>query len=379
MTNLTFFTISFFNGLCSSINYHLIAVIRSLPRNKEFKIFILSLEDKRVKSSPKDVLGNFGFPELYDCLEVVPLYSLDSNTWFKYGINSDIVFCQHYLFYDILHVIKQTKSTIKIISWMHSISLEEYLSSNNVLNFEFDSFRDKKQDLQCKISDVCVFDSEYDYNLACLDFTQVNKAVIVYPITQLISFDKHKSDEDVEILFIGRWDYRKGFESLIPCSYRLFLEHGISTVILTNDFHKPENVILNSITISQFKILINNGGLKIEPWKHDKKEYSEYLSKGNKIAVFPSYYDPFNMAAYDCALAGMPMVVSNRCGICELFDKSERYIKICNPYNIELLYENIFLLYNEFKLRNCQRVEYKISYGVTEFRKDIANLFNLII
>ncbi len=378
MINLTFFTLSFLGGACSSINYHLLCVVSTILDTDDYNISVLSYESDAVEKSAQSVFDDYGFAELCGRVKVVPLSSLDAEEWSGYGTAAHIVFCQHFYFADVLNYIKEVNPEVKIISWVHSIAREEYLSSCRMY-LDFDDWRERKQNLLCKISDICVFDSKFDYNLACLDFCRIKDAVIIYPVTRLADENKCPINKhDYELLYIGRFDYRKGLESLIPCSYRLFLERQVRTVLLTESFTVPDNVITNSVAVKQFNILAQNGGLIVEPWIYDKNDYADYLHAGTRIAVFPSYYDAFNMAVYDCALAGLPLVVSNRCGVREVLDKDDNFLRLCNPYDIEQLYESIISLCDELSCTSCKSINHRLQYSMLDFKRDIAGLFQRV-
>lgn len=86
--------------------------------------------------------------------------------------------------------------------------------------------------------------------------------------------------------------------------------------------------------------------------------------------MFPSYYDTFNMAAYDCAALGIPLVVSNRCGIREVLETGEG-LAVCNPYDIEWLYEEICSMCLP---EGRQTAQYVIRYGYRQFERDIKEV-----
>ncbi len=365
---------------CSSVNYHLLLLIKSVLMGRGYDVAVYSYEPEPVYTE-QEMLDNLGCGEFSGRVEFRRLNTMSPGVWASRLSEADVILCQHYSFAEILLTAKAQKTDIKIVSWIHSIVQEEYLSGSiNGKNDAYPILCQQKQ--QAALSDVCVFDSQYDYNLGRLDFTQMKRTAVIYPVSEMEKFREERLEaerkifqegmlklSDVEILFIGRWDFRKGLDSLIPCSFRMFLEHGVKTVLLTNG--NEEYVFSDQAGKRQFRTLVDSGGLQFESWKPEKKEYARYLCEKRRVAVLPSYYDAFNMAAYDCAVLGIPLIVSNRCGVCELLVPHES-LAVCNPYDTEVLYEQIYAMCTAALVPLPGHI---LHYGPTEFHRDITDLF----
>lgn len=386
MKRLICFTGCLFSGGWYSVNYHLLLLLRTVTAAGGYEVLVYSYEEKPVLTE-KDVLENTGCGELEGRVAFYQADTMSPAAWTASMPKADVIFCQHYSFAEILRAVKLCQPQVRIVSWIHSIVQEELLSGS--IWDKNDAFPlIDQQNTQVALSDFCVFDSRYDYELGKLDFMHLGKACVIYPLTEMHARDtvceensfriedvlqtesrgKMENREKPEILFIGRRDYRKGLDSLIPCSFRMFLEHGIKTVLLTDG--EGEFVFSSDATEYQFENMVRAGGIKFENWKLDKKAYAGFLAQKRWTAVFPSYYDPFNMAAYDCAALGIPLVVSNRCGICEILEAGNG-LAVCNPYDVKSLYEQIYemCMLPEFS------AEYRISCKFPRFEDDIRELF----
>lgn len=384
MRKLICLTRDLFTDKSYSINYHLMLLIKCVLAGNGYEVVVYSCENEP-QLSQDTVLKNLGFQELSDKVTFCYLTTMAPGKWVSCLSGGDILLCQHYSFSDILREVKERKPNMKIISWIHSIVQEEYLSGT--INGKNDAYiYIKQQNEQVRLSDLCIFDSQYDYQLGRLDFLHLSQTAVIYPVTDMDRYTDEWQDGkndmfqdeniklgDLELLFIGRWDYRKGLDSLIPCSFRLFMEHGLKTILLTDG--RQEYVLSDQAGRRQFRSLVRSGGVQFESWKPNKREYARFLCEKRRVAIMPSYYDPFNMAAYDCAALGLPLVISNRCGVCEILDASES-LAICNPYDIETFYKQICVTCESSSGSLSKHV---LRYGLAEFEHDIHDLFYLRI
>lgn len=380
MKKLICLTRDLFTDKSYSINYHLMLLIKCVLAGNGYEIVVYSYENKP-QLSQNTVLSNLGFQELSEKATFCYLTTMAPGAWVSCLLDGDILLCQHYSFSDILREIKERKPNMKIVSWIHSIVQEEYLSG--AINGKNDAYiYIKQQNEQVRLSDLCIFDSQYDYQLGRIDFLQLSQTAVIYPVTDMERYaeewqggqndifrDKNIQLRDLELLFVGRWDYRKGLDSLIPCSFRLFMEHGLKTILLTDGWQ--EYVLSDQAGRRQFRSLVRSGGLQFESWKPNKREYARFLCEKRRVAIMPSYYDPFNMAAYDCAVLGLPLLISNRCGACEILDASES-LAICNPYDIETFYRQI---YNMCESATGLPSKHTLRYGLAEFEQAIHDVF----
>lgn len=373
MKRLICFTSCFFSGEWYSVNYHLLLLLRAILAAGGYEVIVYSYEETPTLTE-REVLENTGSVDLEGKAVFRSMETMSPVVWADRMPKADVILCQHYSFVDILDAVRRCQPQVRIVSWIHSIVLEEMLSGS-IFNKNDAYPLVRQQNVQVTLSDFCIFDSQYDYGLGKLDFSGMRQACVIYPLTEMTAFQEKKGGgetnciQKLEILFVGRWDYRKGLDSLIPCSFRMFMEHGIKTVLLTNG--EGEHVFSSDATRYQYRSLVRSSGITFEKWKLNKKEYAEFLMEKRRIAVFPSYYDPFNMAAYDCAALGIPIVVSNRCGVREILTDGKG-LAVCSPYDMETLYGQICGMCMEFLQ---QPTEYSVSYEFTKFTDDVRKLF----
>lgn len=374
MKRLICFTSCFFCGEWYSVNYHMLLLLRAVHAAGGYEVIVYSYEENPTLTE-REVLQNAGSADLEGKIMFQRMDTMSPVFWTDHMPKADVILCQHYSFVDILDAVRRCQPQVRIVSWIHSIVLEEMLSGSIFdKNDAYPLIR--QQNVQVALSDFCIFDSWYDYGLGKLDFSDMRQACVIYPLTEITAFQGEKGWGDTdcilkpEILFVGRWDFRKGLDSLIPCSFRMFMEYRVKTVLLTDG--EGEHVFSSDATRYQYRSLLRSGGLTFEKWKLDKKEYAGFLMKKRRIAVFPSYYDPFNMAAYDCAALGIPIVVSNRCGVQEILTDGKG-LAVCNPYDMETLYGQICGMCSKEFLQ--QPAEYRISYEFSKFNDDVSKLF----
>ena len=384
MRKLVCLTTEFFSANSLSINYHLVLLLKGLPGIKEYEAKVYSYEPEP-KLTEKAVLHQLNGEAFADRVTFQRMTTMSPKIWASELENADVLLCQHYSFAEILQETRKRKPEIKIVSWIHSIVQEEFLSGTIISKNDAYPFI-RQQNLQVKLSDHCIIDSRYDYDLGRMDFRDMKRARVIWPVTEMGDFRVRRQKNDaelfregrrklseVEILFIGRWDYRKGLDSLIPCSFRMYMEYGVKTVLLTDG--GGDYVISDNAGRRQYEALRKCGGLRFERWKSDKQEYTDFLCEKRWVAVLPSYYDPFNLAAYDCAALGIPLLVSNRCGVCEIFTE-RKSIAVCNPYDMEELYQR---LYDLCRAATEPLPAWPLHYGVPQFECNIRELFGSLI
>lgn len=322
----------------------------------DYDIHIYS-HDPTADITLEEAFKNLDCPELFGKISFHRMENLYPLTWGKEFADFDIVFCQMYQFAGILEKAKGINNNLKVISWIHSILIEEHLA-HLLRNGEQMQFAFRQQDKLVKLSDICVFDSVMDLERGLLDFPNIReKSQVIYPVSRIdqgyivkkpdgsIDTSEVSKLSEITLTFIGRWDYRKGIEHVMPCCFKMFAEHNVKTVILS-DFHLYENYqhMFTSITTRfQFRSLVDSGAIQLVKWKSDRREYLRFLGEKPRVAVLPSLYDPFNIIAYDCAVMGVPLVLSNRCGAAEILEQGEA-LAVCNPLLTDCLYEKILAM-----------------------------------
>jgi glycosyltransferase involved in cell wall biosynthesis len=107
------------------------------------------------------------------------------------------------------------------------------------------------------------------------------------------------------ILFLGRINYKKGFEILIPAFGRLLKQRSdVQLVIAGNDYGYTD-------TVKQ--LILQYGVSRHVTWPGflDGREKLEAMADSN-IFVLPSYSENFSNAVFEALAAGLPAIISNR-------------------------------------------------------------------
>ena len=380
MKSLFCLTLGLFSSDCYSLNSHLMQLVRCFDYDDSYDITILSFDPIK-KLTEQEIFENLDCVDLQEKILIFSLDHLFVKKWSRILSRADVILCQHYVFSDILRSLKLSMPSVSIISWIHSIVLEEYLSGSIKFRNDAEPLI-RLQEAQVSLSNICVFDSKYDESLGKRDFAKIRESRVIPLISEMTNYQdlllshrqslhtKPNNINEIQLLFIGRVDYRKGIEAVVSCACRMFFEHNVKSGFLSED--GLESVLPDPATKKQFIALRDHGGLKCIPWITSKKEYAEYLSSGKWVAVLPSYYDPFNLAALDCAIMGLPMVVSNRCGVTEILKENKELIFV-NPYNRENLFEKV--------LSVCEAAihespTHEIMYDTVRFKENVKKLFS---
>jgi glycosyltransferase involved in cell wall biosynthesis len=125
---------------------------------------------------------------------------------------------------------------------------------------------------------------------------------------------KFSSHEKI-ILYVGRFDERKGIETLVR-AFALLKDQGLQNLKLIivggSSANMPDGVerkrienIVNDLGIADFTVLTGRIGHDILPLYYTAAD----------VCVIPSHYEPFGLVAIEAMACGVPVVASNVGGL----------------------------------------------------------------
>lgn len=112
-----------------------------------------------------------------------------------------------------------------------------------------------------------------------------------------------------ELLYVGRLEYEKGVHDLIAALPRIRRAHPGTTLTIAGDGTQTDFLLAQARKHKVLKATRFVGHLH-----HD--ELLAALHRAD-VAVLPSHYEPFGLAALEAAAAGVPLVTSNSGGLGE--------------------------------------------------------------
>jgi glycogen synthase len=112
-----------------------------------------------------------------------------------------------------------------------------------------------------------------------------------------------------ELLYVGRLEYEKGVHDLIAALPRIRRTHPGTTLTIAGDGTQQDWLVEQARKHRVLKAVTFAGRL-------DHDELLAVLHRAD-VAVLPSHYEPFGLAALEAAAAGTPLVTSNIGGLGE--------------------------------------------------------------
>ncbi|ORB12372.1 glycosyltransferase family 4 protein [Mycobacterium noviomagense] len=112
-----------------------------------------------------------------------------------------------------------------------------------------------------------------------------------------------------ELLYVGRLEYEKGVHDLIAALPRIRRTHPGTTLTIAGDGTQQDWLVEQARKHRVLKATTFAGRL-------DHDELLQVLHRAD-VAVLPSHYEPFGLAALEAAAAGIPLVTSNIGGLGE--------------------------------------------------------------
>ena len=177
---------------------------------------------------------------------------------------------------------------------------------------------------------------------------------------------------DYYILYVGRIDPRKNITTLIE-AFSIFLKHtnfpGKLIIIGKQYKKKPDYKIyelINKLNIQE----------KVQMIESVPDADLPGIYTGATMAVFPSIYEGFGLAALEALSCGTPLIVNRAGGIVEVVGESAL---IMNNNHPEHLAELMFLLWKDTSLRSTLRSSGLIQASKFSLEQSVIKTMNLYL
>jgi len=212
---------------------------------------------------------------------------------------------------------------------------------------------------------ICV--SEYERKMALSVGLPESKLIRIYNGIEYESRDKAKltGRGTQKFLFVGRFDYQKGFDLLInACKKISNINNDIKFTIIGSFVTE----IGKEINISD----INN--ITIKTWMKKEELSQEYLE--NDILIMPSRWEGFAMVPIEAFKFGMPVIASNNTAFPEIIDEGINGLLFENQ-SLESLIDKILKIkdLDIDYLSISARKKYEENYISTLMNEEVLKLY----
>lgn len=117
------------------------------------------------------------------------------------------------------------------------------------------------------------------------------------------------------ILYVGRFDPRKGIETLVRAVHRLYPEHPQDLkLIIAGGFTPGQSDGKERDRMGQLVAELGLSEITVFPGRLDHTVLPVYYAAAN-VCVIPSHYEPFGLVAIEAMASGTPVVASNVGGL----------------------------------------------------------------
>ncbi|MCX7922955.1 MAG: glycosyltransferase family 4 protein [Clostridia bacterium] len=346
--SVAYLTLDFDMGRSFSINYYIGVLLKYIEEHFDVeKVDIYSHRESESQTySLYETMSDFNINSYCQKAKVFSVDCFDFEDRIKELASYDIIVSTIYMWGDIAEKLKKEyNSNAKIIYWLPSILLHEYIIDKQNKWYKFDLITHLQKKM-VQYSDYIIFNSETDGSYAYKYYGNlIKKSCAIYPVSIVTDEDKNyikpkSEDGKIRFAFAGRWDFRKGINLLVESFFRYFTKHGDAELCVLSDLFKNNidiDWVFDDIVKREFHYMFEYGAIKALDWKRARVEYLEVL-KSCDVLIAPSLYDPFNIVAYDALSLGVPIIVSRFCGVEELIKEENDFVKKINPLDIDELY-----------------------------------------
>lgn len=166
-----------------------------------------------------------------------------------------------------------------------------------------------------KVTDYIVCTSQYEMKTAVEHGINKEKLVVIYNGVSIPEYDKneleisHSKSEELEkikILFLGRFDYQKGYDILL-------------NLIQLLDVNKFEFDIIGD-SVSGESIKLNATNVKYHGWL-SQSELKTFFNKSDFL-IMPSRWESFGLVAVEAQSFGLPVLANNCSSLPEVVDNN---------------------------------------------------------
>ena len=184
------------------------------------------------------------------------------------------------------------------------------------------------------------------------------------------------SNNDFIILFLGRINFKKGLDLLIPAFDKINKKFKQTKLLMVGP--NPDGYLENVINPLIKKYKINEEVSYIKP-QYDKNLIACY--KNSNLFILPSYTENFGLTIFEAMSQKIPVVVSNQVDLAPVIKKNN-LARVCNC-NVDSLTEKITqVLKNKKNNQIIKKKAYnfvKNNYSSTKVVKQIIEKYKLIL
>ena len=184
------------------------------------------------------------------------------------------------------------------------------------------------------------------------------------------------SDNDFIILFLGRINFKKGLDLLIPAFYKINKKFKQTKLLMVGP--NPDRYLENVVNPLIKKHRINKEVSYIKP-QYDKNLIACY--ENSDLFVLPSYTENFGLTIFEAMSQKIPVVVSNQVDLAPVIKKNN-LARICNC-NVDSLTEKITqVLKNKKNNQIIKKKAYKFvkeNYSSSSVIKQIVKQYKSVL
>ncbi|EPL7195389.1 glycosyltransferase family 4 protein [Klebsiella michiganensis] len=212
---------------------------------------------------------------------------------------------------------------------------------------------------------ICV--SEYEKKVAVDYKIKESKLVVIYNGVSndnyLPLFRKNNGDA-LRFLFIGRFDYQKGYDILMSAIEKLNKEGFDASFVIVGDY----------VGENKRNIKLNNENITYKGWLNKSEINSLYESCD--VLLMPSRWEGFAMVPIEAFKHGVPVITSDIPPFLEIVEDRKNGLIFENE-NVEGLYAKIkeIALFDLTKLSLNAREKYKLFFTGERMASEIKNLY----
>ncbi|HYC89807.1 MAG TPA: glycosyltransferase family 4 protein [Thermoanaerobaculia bacterium] len=330
---LAILTTRFFDPQSISINYYIAMLLAAMAdRGIRSRPRILSLDGLGERTRPvTDILLDHGFSTV--TAEAQPVTLFDTESIAGALDDSDLIVTTFYDWGDHVAAARKRRA-VPVVYWVPSLLHHEYVIGGRYRWSDSGAAARRQREL-IRSADLLVFNSHMDRELATRYFPGIEaRSCVIHPVPAYRP-PYAGSSRQRTITYAGRWDPRKGIDTLIDCVFELYAaDHSIRLRVLT-DAPTPSGTaaMLPAVTARKLELLTRAGAVEAIPWMSRRGAYLEELSRSGVLLV-PSLYDPFNIVAFDAVTLGVPSIISTFCGATEILRESAT-VRFLNPLDVD--------------------------------------------
>lgn len=322
-------------------------------------------------------------------------YILEFSHHFKEFINSrslvyDIFHSHYYLSGLVALNLKNEEQyrNIPLVITFHTMGLMKNLIARTPYEKE-NTQRINAELLLTKMANQIIVNCEAEKNyLKFLYQTDVCKISVISPginnkiFNKTEAFPVNTTNEPFKILFVGRINALKGIDHLL---YAL--------KIITNKYPKKFSLIIMGGNKEEyeknpeFKLLVQiikqlDIDAEIQFLAQSNHHELSLIYQQSNVLILPSYYETFGLVALESMACGIPVIVTENCGISELIRKQvdpSLVVPPANPLALASSIENLFNQKDLYLNRSEQVYFFAQNYTWQKTAKKLLDSFQVLI